>query len=139
MALKTTREDMPTLNLTPMIDVVFLLIIFFMVGTKFAEEERKIDVQVPSVGEAAATLMVRQKRVVSVLRDGTVLLDEQQISIPELTSALRQDQQGSHGLGVTVRGDADGSFQNVASVLSACRAAGVKDMAISVRITPRMR
>ena len=139
MAFKTTREELPALNLTPMIDVVFLLIIFFMVGTKFAEEERKIDVQVPSVGEATATIMVRQKRVVSVLRDGTVLLDEQQISIPELTSALRQAQQGPHGLGVTVRGDADGSFQNVASVLSACRAAGVKDMAISVRITPRMR
>ena len=139
MALRSTHEELPALNLTPMIDVVFLLIIFFMVGTKFAEEERKIDVQVPSVGEAAANIMVRQKRVVSVLRDGTVLLDDQQLSIPELTSALRQAQQGSHGLGVTVRGDADGSFQNVASVLSACRAAGVKDMAISVRIAPRMR
>ena len=90
MVLKTTREELPALNLTPMIDVVFLLIIFFMVGTKFAEEERKIDVQVPSVGEAAASIMVRQKRTVSVLRDGTVLLDDQQLSIPDLTSALRQ-------------------------------------------------
>jgi len=139
MVLKTTREELPALNLTPMIDVVFLLIIFFMVGTKFAEEERKIDVQVPSVGEAAASIMVRQKRTVSVLRDGTVLLDDQQLSIPELTSALRQARQGSPDLGVTIRGDADGSFQNVASVLSACRAAGVKDMSVSVRIAPQMR
>ena len=139
MVLKTTREELPALNLTPMIDVVFLLIIFFMVSTKFVEDERKIDVKVPSVGEGAASVMVRQKRVVSVLRDGTVLLDDQQLSISELTSALRQAQQSSHGLGVTVRGDADGSFQNVASVLSACRAAGVQDMSVSVRIAPRMR
>jgi biopolymer transport protein ExbD len=139
MSLKTTRDELPTLNLTPMIDVVFLLIIFFMVGTKFAEEERKIDVQVPSVGQAAAAIVVKQKSVVNVLRDGTVLLDEQQLSLRELTNALRQAQQASPGIGVTVRGDAEGSFQNVASVLSACRAAGVKNMAISVRIAPQMR
>jgi len=37
MPLKTQQDEQPTLNLTPMIDVVFLLIIFFMVATKFDE------------------------------------------------------------------------------------------------------
>ena len=40
---------MPTLNLTSMIDVLFLLIIFFMVATKFDEMERNIEVAVPEV------------------------------------------------------------------------------------------
>ena len=40
MPLKTHQEQLPELNLTSMIDIVFLLIIFFMVGTKFAEIER---------------------------------------------------------------------------------------------------
>jgi biopolymer transport protein ExbD len=47
MPLKTNLDEQPSINLTPMIDIVFLLIIFFMVGTKFVEMERKIAVQGP--------------------------------------------------------------------------------------------
>ena len=54
MPLKTHVDEQPTLNLTPMIDIVFLLIIFFMVGTKFSELERKIGLKVPEVAGAEA-------------------------------------------------------------------------------------
>lgn len=53
MPLKTHTDEQPSLNLTSMIDVVFLLIIFFMVGTKFTELERKIGLQVPEVNDSA--------------------------------------------------------------------------------------
>ena len=134
MPLKTSHEELPALNLTPMIDVVFLLIIFFMVGTKFAEEERKIDVRVPSVGQAAPSLTAAKKQVVSVLRDGTVLLEDRPMTVPQLTNELRMIRQANAAISVTIRGDAEGSFQNVAAVLSACRSAGVRDMSISVRL-----
>ncbi|MFN9041619.1 MAG: ExbD/TolR family protein, partial [Planctomyces sp.] len=50
MPLKTENLEDPILNLTPMIDVVFLLIIFFMVGARFTEEanDQKFDVQLPT-------------------------------------------------------------------------------------------
>jgi hypothetical protein len=41
--LKTHKDDLPAINLTPMIDIVFNLIIFFMVSTRFTELERKVD------------------------------------------------------------------------------------------------
>ena len=57
MPLKNQLEEMPVLNLTSMIDVLFLLIIFFMVGTKFIETERQIDLKLPQVkSDAALTL-----------------------------------------------------------------------------------
>ena len=43
MPLKMHEDEMPSINLTPMVDIVFQLIIFFMVGTKFTEMEKKID------------------------------------------------------------------------------------------------
>ena len=52
MPLKTHLDEQPSLNLTPMIDIVFLLIIFFMVGTKFTELERKIALEVPQISES---------------------------------------------------------------------------------------
>ena len=51
MPIKTSAlDEMPTLNLTAMIDILFLLIIFFMLGTKFVEEEHRINIDVPRVG-----------------------------------------------------------------------------------------
>ncbi len=56
MPLKAYQEQLPELNLTSMIDIVFLLIIFFMVGTKFAEMERNVKLDVPRVGNVGARL-----------------------------------------------------------------------------------
>ena len=54
MPLKTQQDEHPTLNMTPMIDVVFLLLIFFMVATSFAKIERDIELELPEVAAAAA-------------------------------------------------------------------------------------
>ena len=54
MPLKTHLDDEPTLNLTAMLDVMFLLIIFFMLGTRFIDDERKIGLRVPEVVDRGA-------------------------------------------------------------------------------------
>jgi biopolymer transport protein ExbD len=133
MPLKTHHDELPELNLTPMIDVVFLLIIFFMVGTKFADMERNVELQVPRVSQLGAMATAPDKRVISVFRDGTILLDRQEVTLPDLAGQLRSAAQQYPDVGVIVRGDAEGCFQNVASVLTACREAGVRDLGISVR------
>jgi len=135
MPLKTSQDDYPTLNLTPMIDIVFLLIIFFMVGTKFVEMERKIAVKVPTVSDGAALTPAPEKHVINVYNDGQISLDRQIITLDELTARLAAARSEHDDLGVIVRGDADGSFQNVASVLNAVRQAGVSQLGISVRLT----
>ena len=137
MALKTHRDDPPALNLTPMIDVVFLLIIFFMVGTKFTELERQISLQVPQVSDVKALTPAPEKRVVDVHQDGTITLDREDIDLEQLVARLEAARGEYADLGVLVRGDADGPFQNVASVLGACREAGISDMGISVRLARR--
>ena len=65
---------------------VFLLIIFFMVGTKFVEMERKMAVKVPEVSDVAALTPAPQKRVINVYRDGTIALDDRPLTIDELES-----------------------------------------------------
>ncbi len=137
MPLKTTRDDAASVNLTPMIDIVFLLIIFFMVGTKFTELERKIGLQVPQVNNVGALTTAPERKVVSVYRDGTIMLDRQEVSPEQLTETLRGALAEYADLGILVRGDADGRLQTVATVLNACRQAGVSKMGISVRLAGR--
>lgn len=134
MPLKTNLNEQPSVNLTPMIDIVFLLIIFFMVGTKFVEMERKIAVQVPAVRDAQTLTPAPEKRTINVYRDGQISLDRQPVTLEQLTAELTAARQQYADLGVIVRGDAEGAFQNVASVLNACRQAGVAEMGISVRM-----
>ena len=133
MPLKTQLDEAPAINLTPMIDVVFLLIIFFMVGTKFSEIERKIRIQVPQVSDAGALTAAPQRRVINVHGDGRVVLDERPVTLDELAATLGAARRQYQDLGVLIRGDAEGSFQNVASVLNACRRAGIRDMGVSVQ------
>jgi len=139
MPLKTHHDEQPTLNLTPMIDVVFLLIIFFMVGTKFTELERKIGLQVPEVSQAGALTAAPEKKVVNVYQDGNIDLDQQPVTLAELTARLVAARSNYQDLGVLIRGDGQGTFQRVAEVLGACKQAGVAELGISVRIASRER
>src|SRR5215207_1739547 len=88
MPLKLQHDEMPALNLTSMIDVLFLLIIFFMVATKFDEMERTIEVAVPQVAQAGEDVPPKQPLVVSVTSDGRIDLDGKAVSETELTTKL---------------------------------------------------
>ncbi len=139
MPLKTHLDEQPTLNLTPMIDIVFLLIIFFMVGTKFTELERKIGLRVPEVSDNGALTDAPEQRVVTVERDGGITLDRKPVSLDELTRQLAAGRSQYQDLGVLIRGDARSAFQRVAEVLNACKQADVRELGISVRPTVTMR
>jgi len=134
MPLKTHQDDLPAINLTPMIDIVFQLIIFFMVGSRFSELEKKIDLQVPGVETSAQLPVAPEKFVVNVFRDGRVELNNVPVTLSELTARLAQSRSERGDVIVTVRGDAEGYFQNVASAMAAVRESGVEDIGLSVRM-----
>lgn len=133
MPLKTHLDDEPTLNLTAMLDVMFLLIIFFVLGARFVDDERKIGLHVPEVVDSGALTAAPARREVNVFRDGTITLDRQTVSLDELTTQLAFARRQYADLGVLVRGDARGEFQNVAAALAACKQAGVRELGITVR------
>jgi biopolymer transport protein ExbD len=139
MPLKTHLDDEPTLNLTAMLDVMFLLIIFFMLGTRFIDDERKIGLRVPDVVDRGTLTAAPARREVNVYRDGAITLDKKSVTLDELTTRLASARRQYSDLGVLVRGDARGEFQNVASVLTACKQAGIQDLGITVRSTPLKR
>lgn len=134
MPLKTHLDEQPSLNLTSMIDVVFLLIIFFMVGTKFQSMERQIAIQVPQVAQNRALTAAPERRVVNVYPDGVVTLDREEVTLDELVRRLTEARRQYEELGVLVRGDADSPYRHVANVLNACKQAGIGELGIAVRL-----
>ncbi|QDV75370.1 ExbD/TolR family protein [Botrimarina mediterranea] len=131
-----TGADPFALNLTPMIDVVFLLVIFFMSATQFAEVERAVELELPTVGsEGTSVAAVVEPRVVSVTAAGEITLDGEVRSIDELKADLtlaKESAASDAGPAVLIHGDARCDFQHIAAALTACRAAGIADVGVSV-------
>jgi biopolymer transport protein ExbD len=132
MPIKTNQGEEVALNMTSLIDVVFFLNIFLLLATTFPRPEQDLEVELPQVVGAEALTEAPSQRVVNVRRDGRVTLDQQEVSLDELTSRLSSASRQYQGLGVQVRGDASALHQRVAEVLHACQRAGVKQLGISV-------
>lgn len=133
MATRQRQSEDATINLTPMIDVVFLLVIFFMVGSEFSEAESHIRVNVPSVGEMQSITRLPDERVVEISSQGDVMLDGAPVSMPQLAEILRQQHADYPALKVAVRGDGETSFQRIAEVLQVVRSSGVEQMGIAAK------
>jgi biopolymer transport protein ExbD len=133
MPLKTHANDEPTLNLTAMLDVLFLLIIFFMLGTRFVDDERKIGLSVPKVADKGALSASPSRSIVNVYLDGSITLDGQNVNLEQLTAKLSGARRQHGDPGVLVRGDANDKYQRMVAVLNACKQAGIKNLGISVR------
>jgi biopolymer transport protein ExbD len=135
MPLKTQHDEMPQLNLTPMIDVVFLLIVFFMCAAKFSDmDQRDIDLRLPEVAKADVANTAPQARQVAVYGGGRISLDKEDVTLDELTERLTTALAEQPGLSVVILGDAGCEFQHVAETLAACKEAGVTKLAVSVKV-----
>ena len=132
MPLKTHLAEEPVINMMPLIDIVFWLLVYFLLGTKFNEMERQIELKVPQVAEAGALTAAPERKVVNVYRDGTLTLDKQVVSLGQLRSRLASARGQYQDLGVLVRGDSVSEFQRVADVLNTCKQAGIQELGIAV-------
>ncbi len=136
MPLKTSvSEELPSVNLTPMIDVVFLLIIFFMVGTQFTKPEREIALKLPGVGGLNAMVAAPERREVAVTAMGQIVFEGQPLSVEQLVSRLQALRAQYPDLRVTVAADADAKHQYFVDVLEAASRAKISDVTTAVRST----
>jgi biopolymer transport protein ExbD len=131
--LKSLPLDEPGINLTSMLDVVMLLIIFFMLGTQFKEEERQYDIALPTVAEVGALTGQPDEIVVNILESGQIVVGPDTVTMPELTQRLQAAREQFPGQAVVIRGDGRGAYQPVMDVMSACRTAGIRQISLAHR------
>lgn len=134
MPLKVQEHEEPVLNLTPMIDVVFLLIIFFMVGARFTELEREFDINLPTVSEAKPFTPPPDDIEVNIFRDGRIKVAGQFFTLPELEQFLVEARQRFAEQSVLIRGDGGSDLQLTIDVLSACDRAKIRKRKLAARV-----
>lgn len=138
MPLKSTALEEPQMNLTPMLDVVFNLIIFFVVSMQFSNEE-EIEVQVPYAGHAQPLTALPDEIVVNVAADGRILVQGREVTQRELATLLAQARNRYADQAVLVRGDGQGVLQHVVNVFSICNEVGIANYKLATTRTEPAR
>lgn len=134
MPLKTAAIEEPQLNLTPMIDIVFLLIIFFMVGTQFKEMEWQYSVELPTVSDAQPLTSLPDEIIINIRQDGEIQVNGKVWSLEKLEVDLKAAKKNYADQAVVIRGDAQGPYQNVMDVLAVCQRANIKIVSLANRL-----
>jgi biopolymer transport protein ExbD len=118
--LKRSRS-LDALNMTPLIDVVFILLIFFLVAAKFANEDRELPVQLPTAKSAMPMTTEPQVMTVGIASDGTLAVDGTEMTLDGVESAIQQAViNNPNNQTVIIRGDKRVPFQSVVAVMDAC-------------------
>ncbi|PLX62492.1 biopolymer transporter ExbD [Sedimenticola selenatireducens] len=130
MNLRPHRKESPELNLTPLIDVVFLLLIFFMVSTTFDKESR-IKVELPTA--ATQDEQVEEEKVLEITIDasGRFYVDEREVVNTEADTLKRAIEKAAgmrRDLPVIIKADARASFQSVFKVMDVTSQLGFVNM-----------
>ena len=123
-----------SLSLTPLIDVVFLLLIFFLVATRFANEDRELDVALPSASEAQPLTEKPRQVFVNVDEGGAFFVGGKVLTADELESVLRQAMADNPiNQSVVIRADRRVQFDYVVTVMDLCNKVGIHDYVVSTK------
>jgi len=120
-------ESMELISLTSLIDVMFILIIFFLATTTFYQEERDLKVNLPDASDGQTLSSETSVLVINVREDGSYLLGTQSVTLPALHQALIQRLKEKPEQKVLVRGDERSLHGHVAAAVLTCKRAGIQE------------
>ena len=135
MAVKIKKGSaLGALSLTPLIDVVFLLLVFFLVATRFAQEDRELEVELPTASEARPLTEEPKELFVNIDKDGNYFVSGQRLAASEVEVALRQAVADNPvNQSVVIRADKRVPFDFVVTVMDLCNQAGVRDYTVTTQ------
>lgn len=119
-------------QLAPMIDIVFLLLIFFIVTWNFARYETELDVTVPAAEEGQENQRDYRQVIINVRDDGTIVMNRQEMTPDELLVRMGELQQLYPDQPVILRGDQETPYKHIVKVLDVARKAGIWNIAFAV-------
>src|SRR5271155_2986877 len=134
LASRFQADEPPQINMTPMVDVVLCLLVFFMAATRLYDwDENEFIVKVPEVADAAPLTSAPDDLALTVLAPNKIALRDKTVDLDTLTRTLVEARKRYADQGVMIRGDGKLAYQDLADVLSACNAAGIRNVKLPVR------
>jgi biopolymer transport protein ExbD len=133
MRFRPHRDDEDIrFEMVSMTDIVFLLLIFFMVSTTFVDFSRRLDIQLPETTAAEVAQKVQQY-IIEMDTDGAIRLDGAPVSLRDLPQQLARQGAPAGQRSVIIRADKRLPYGQVVTVLGLVRQARIRDIAVAVQ------
>ena len=138
MKFQNKEPESAAFPLAPMIDVVFLLLIFFIATMQFSQSERELEVSVPVAEEGADARQTVGEIIVNVKEDGEVVVGNAVMTQAQLFEKLQRIAAVHKNLAknqaIRIRGDGQVEYQKIVEVIDVCQKAGIPNISFATQV-----
>jgi biopolymer transport protein ExbD len=129
MQFYTRKRRSPFINIVSLIDILAILLIFFIVTTNFRKPQPQLQINLPDSKSAeTATAAQKEPAVLRVKSEKEITLDEKPVTLENLTAALQKLRETQPSRGIAMQADREAPFGTVVKILDSLKAAGLRDV-----------
>lgn len=118
-------------QIAPMVDILLVLLCFFIVTWSFARKEMELDVKVPTAENAKESVPVVNQTVLNVKVDGTIVLNRKTLTPAELLVRLKELSGLFPDYAIILRGDENVKYSRIVAVMDICKEANIWNVAFA--------
>jgi biopolymer transport protein ExbD len=129
MRFYTRKRRTPTINIISLIDILVILLIFFIATSTFKKRQPQLEINLPDSKTATASAAAKADPIVLRVKSADqLMLDEKPVKLADLASALQAERQQAPERPIAMQADRQAPFGVVVQVLDALKQAGVKNI-----------
>ena len=129
MRLKKTTEEMPLINVIPMIDIMFFLLVFFMISTMYMTNLKTVHVKLAEL--SGSKVMQDVSFAVTVNEKGEVFVGDARVDLKTLQKYAEEEMARNPNAMIVLRSDAGSHYESFSAVLDVLKQAGVAQVGIA--------
>lgn len=128
---RPAEQEYESIPMTPLIDIVFLTLVFFMATAVYGILESEIDITLPVAETATTDTRTQGEIIINLKNDGSIVVNNRIVTLPELQDVLNKVSQFFPGSSVIIRGDEQAMLGKAIEILDCCRKAKIQNVAFS--------
>ena len=130
---KTRKSHAPAVQMSSLMDVVFLLLCFFVTSSVFSQWETEVAIALPTAKSATVPGRMPGEIILNLNEQGDVSINGQKLTLQDVTGRLKRIAQLYPGQPVVIRADKTASYEKLMGVIDACRAADVWNFSLATK------
>lgn len=124
-------EEPQNIQMAPLIDIVFITLVFFMTVYTYSAFESEIDITLPTASAAVPMDRTRGEIYINLRNDGRIILNNREISLDELQQILNRVAEYFPGGAVIIRGDREAQLGRAIAILNCCKKADIQNVSFA--------
>lgn len=131
MAFIPHEDEEFEIMMTPMIDCVFLLLVYFLVATSFTKIEKDITITLPEASKSSVKESESNEIIVNVRKNGVYVVKQRQVELNMIEDMLKEAKEKHEKPVVVIRGDEHALHLDVVKVMNSCLKAGITNVSVA--------